>query len=123
FSDFSKKWNIATSIFGARDTEASRAADFYMFDSEARTSPATCPDRGKRYALAYLPRPKKRSFWSSLALSRIDFSWPTCAKARLMASRAAILSTHILIVGYLPGSMASNSKLRSHGHAAMSAMV
>src|SRR5262245_591582 len=75
------------------------------------------------YALAYLPRPKKRSFWSSLALSRTDFSWPTCARARLTASRAAILSTHVLIVGYLPGSMASNSKLRSHGHAAMSAMV
>src|SRR5207344_1345090 len=79
--------------------------------------------RFRDYARAYFPRLKKRSFWSSLALSRTDVSVPTCASARLTASRAAILSAQALIVGYLPGSMASSSKLRSHGHAAMSAIV
>src|SRR5262245_27882673 len=75
------------------------------------------------YTRAYFPRPKNRSFWSSLALSRIDLSIPTWASARLTASRAAILSAQDLTFGYFVGSIASSSKLRNHGHAAMSAIV
>src|SRR6478752_90981 len=90
---------------------------------EGRTLLRGC-GRGKiSHAIAYLPRPKKRSFWSSVALSRTDLSVATWARARLTASRVAILSTHFLTVGYLAGSMANSSKLRSHGHAAMSAIV
>src|SRR5262245_65613979 len=74
-------------------------------------------------ARAYFPRPKKRSFWSSVALSRTDLRVGRCASARLTASRTAILSAQALIVGYLPGSITSSSKLRNHGHAAMSAIV
>ena len=45
---------------------------------------------GKVYARAYLPRLKKRSFWSSLAVSRFDLMAPTLASAAFTAGRSSI---------------------------------
>ena len=42
------------------------------------------------YARAYLPRLKKRSFWSSLAVSRFDLMAPTLASAAFTAGRSSI---------------------------------
>jgi hypothetical protein len=42
------------------------------------------------YPLAYLPRLKKRSFWSSLAVSRLDLITATLASAALTAGRSSI---------------------------------
>jgi hypothetical protein len=42
------------------------------------------------YAFAYFPRLKKRSFWSSVAVSRLDLITPTLASAALTAGRSSI---------------------------------
>src|ERR1700754_1762737 len=78
---------------------------------------------GPPHASAYFPRPKKRSFCSGLAVSRLDFTVATLASAAFTASRAPIWSTQALIFGYLAASTPRSSKLRSQGKAAMSAMV
>src|SRR5262249_48336097 len=75
------------------------------------------------YARAYLPRLKKRSFWSSLAVSRFDLMPPTTSIIFFAAGRAAIASNQRLRFGLFSHFTPMLSWLRVHGNVAMSAIV
>src|SRR6185503_4538590 len=61
--------------------EWARAYAAACWGAEESMKPPDCRRHNAEwlYARAYFPRPKKRSFWSSLALSRTDLSVGRCA--------------------------------------------
>ncbi len=77
----------------ARDLWASAlkgpAAVRFMREMMEKLHPARAPGC-RTYARAYWPRLKKRSFWSSVAVSRFDLMTPTLASAAFTAGRSSI---------------------------------
>src|SRR6187455_2339732 len=103
-------------------TGGARATDALHPPLEGRVNRASGVALPQAYARAYLPRPKKRSLLSSVALSRLDLMSACLAIIALTAGRALISSNQRFRFGFSFILAPCCSCARVHGKVAMSAI-